>query len=101
MTPKWKNDFRILKSENLKLILNYSSTELDFDFQFEEFFSKGELHLLHALVEARGPIIFMDFFYAGVYVFSPIGRTQLLRLECQSIFWVVYVLFSLFTAHGC
>ena len=42
-----------------------------------------------------------DFFFAGVYVFFPIGRTRLLRLERQSIFWVVYVLFSPFTAHGC
>ena len=36
-----------LNSENLKLILNYYATELNFDFQIEEFFPKGDLHLIH------------------------------------------------------
>ena len=48
MTQKWKKDFSILNSENLKLILNYYATELNFDFQIEEFFPKGDLHLIHA-----------------------------------------------------
>jgi hypothetical protein len=35
--PEWKNDFRILKSENLKSILKYYNPELNFDSQFEIF----------------------------------------------------------------
>ena len=54
-------------------------------------------HFPHTAAKDRGS----DFFLQVYMFFSPIGRTRLLRLERQSIFWVVYVVFSPFTAHGC